>query len=261
MPLSNYGEQRGRSGTSCSTEGFAADGDPYMLRRGGDEGGGHRHDLEWKFFQQQENLMHWTPQQTLFFGTTSNHGGQAIRRNTADELCDLSEYPMERPTKGPCEALQALQFCARDNQGFQLHGSAKIFSVSPSDQLQCTKAIRGKPRSRLSHKIVERRYRTNLNAQVHALRFTVPSLNKRPGYDLEMENGEIPAKPPTKAIIVSTAASYIQELQSANDRLLSHTKELQEQVEALQKLVQCNDCAICIVSRQRNWAAPRVCHY
>jgi hypothetical protein len=75
-----------------------------------------------------------------------------------------------------------------------------------------------------------------------------------------MENGEIPAKPPTKAIIVSTAASYIQELQSANDRLLSHTKELQEQVEALQKLVQCNDCAICIVSRQRNWAAPRVCH-
>ena len=144
------------------------------------EGGGHRHDLEWKFFQQQESLMHWTPQQTHFFETTSNYGGQAMRHNMAVEFCDSSEHPKERPTKRPCHVLQALPFRARDNPDFQRHRSAEVFLASPSGQLRCTKATRGKPSSRLSHKIVERRYRTNLNAQVEGLRFAVPFLKKRP---------------------------------------------------------------------------------
>lgn len=49
---------------------------------------------------------------------------------------------------------------------------------------------------------------------------------------------------PSKAVIISTAATYIKDLETERERLLDATKALQEQVSSLQKLVRCEDCSM-----------------
>lgn len=99
-------------------------------------------------------------------------------------------------------------------------------------------------RGRVPHNLVERRYRDNLNNQIESLRLTLPSLkDAQPCTDVSLEDTTSP-RMPSKAVIISTAATYIKDMETERVRLLAANKALQEQVSSLQKLVRCDDCGI-----------------
>lgn len=99
-------------------------------------------------------------------------------------------------------------------------------------------------RGRVPHNLVERRYRDNLNNQIEALRMTLPSLREAQPGSADFEDTASP-RMPSKAIIISTAATYIKDMETERTRLLAANKALQEQVASLQKLVRCDDpCSI-----------------
>lgn len=95
---------------------------------------------------------------------------------------------------------------------------------------------------RVPHNLVERRYRDNLNHQIESLRLTLPSLKDAqpslPGSDFEDLSSP---RMPSKAIIISTAATYIRDMENERARLLDANKALVEQVASLQKLVRCDE--------------------
>ncbi|GIZ40054.1 hypothetical protein CKM354_000340800 [Cercospora kikuchii] len=95
-------------------------------------------------------------------------------------------------------------------------------------------------RGRVPHNLVERRYRDNLNNQIESLRLTLPSLRDAQPCTGDYEDVSSP-RMPSKAVIIQTAANYIQDLQGERSRLLEANKALQEQVSSLQKLVRCDE--------------------
>lgn len=98
---------------------------------------------------------------------------------------------------------------------------------------------------RLPHSIIERRYRDNLNKQLETLRGKLPNLRDLHSCSGEIEDsGGIPAKFPTKAVIISAAIRYIEQLEAERERTNGRVKTLQDQVDGLQKLVRCDDCSI-----------------
>lgn len=100
-------------------------------------------------------------------------------------------------------------------------------------------------RTRVPHNLVERRYRDNLNNQIEQLRLTLPSLRDAQPSGCETEDiVTIGPRMPSKAVIISTAATYIKDLETERERLLDATKALQGQVSSLQKLVRCEDCSM-----------------
>ncbi|KAF2860729.1 hypothetical protein K470DRAFT_203755, partial [Piedraia hortae CBS 480.64] len=98
---------------------------------------------------------------------------------------------------------------------------------------------------RLPHSVIERRYRDNLNRQLEMLRTKLPTLKdgSTPGPS-EIEDSAVPPKFPTKAVIIGAAIRYIEQLEAERDRQNSRVRSLHDQVEGLQKLVRCEDCAI-----------------
>lgn len=96
-------------------------------------------------------------------------------------------------------------------------------------------------RGRVPHNLVERRYRDNLNNQIELLRLTLPSLrDAQPCTAADYEDVSSP-RMPSKAVIIQTAASYIQDMQNERTRLLDANQALQEQITSLQRLIQCDD--------------------
>lgn len=95
---------------------------------------------------------------------------------------------------------------------------------------------------RVPHSIIERRYRDNLNNQIEALRLLIPSVRETP-QDVEDSLG-IPPKAPSKAVVITAAASYIKELEAERAQRVAETKTLYEQVANLQQLLRCDNCSI-----------------
>ena len=107
---------------------------------------------------------------------------------------------------------------------------------------------------RTPHKLVERRYRETLNGQFDALKSKLPqlvdgerSLATPPSdEDLDEDGAVRPPlyKNPSKGTIMTTAAGYIDELVAEKALLHDQVDRLTDQVNGLQKLVQCDDCAV-----------------
>lgn len=99
-------------------------------------------------------------------------------------------------------------------------------------------------KGRVPHNLVERRYRDNLNNQIEALRLTLPSLrDAQPSSAADLEDTSSP-RMPSKAVIISTAATYIKDIENERTRLLAANSALQEQISSLQKLMRCDDCNV-----------------
>jgi hypothetical protein len=112
-----------------------------------------------------------------------------------------------------------------------------------------------KPKGRVPHNQVEKKYRLNVNAQLDALRRVVPVSRQRlAGFDggvLDVEDlaaaGLGPAsalKQPSKAAVLASATAYILQLENENARLLDEVRELKGQNGTLQSLVKCEDCSL-----------------
>ncbi|KXT01521.1 hypothetical protein AC578_4528 [Pseudocercospora eumusae] len=96
-------------------------------------------------------------------------------------------------------------------------------------------------RGRVPHNLVERRYRDNLNHQIEALRLVLPSLKDAvPSDETSFDHPRMPSK----AVVISTAATYIKDMANERQRLISANEALQDQVGSLQKLLRGNESSV-----------------
>lgn len=88
--------------------------------------------------------------------------------------------------------------------------------------------VRGRPKQRIPHTTVERRYRENLNAKIKQLQQAVPMLNTTTSTKrslADMDDG-IDLPKPSKCEILTGAVDYITLLELENARLLSVVQRL-----------------------------------
>lgn len=100
------------------------------------------------------------------------------------------------------------------------------------------------PVKKTAHNMIEKRYRTNLNDKIAALRDSVPSLRimsksargEDTTEDREELHGLTPAHKLNKATVLSKATEYIRHLEKRNNRLLDENGQMQQRIAAFEKL-------------------------
>lgn len=97
---------------------------------------------------------------------------------------------------------------------------------------------RGPKKEKSSHNMIEKRYRTNINDKINALRDAVPALRVLvDSGDDEVDDNELdglqPAKKLNKATILSKATEYIKHLESKNDALKKENDNLKNRLYGL----------------------------
>lgn len=100
------------------------------------------------------------------------------------------------------------------------------------------------PIKKTAHNMIEKRYRTNLNDKIAALRDSVPSLRimsksargEDTTEDREELHGLTPAHKLNKATVLSKATEYIRHLEKRNNRLLDENSAMQARIAAFEKL-------------------------
>ncbi|KAG5975197.1 hypothetical protein E4U55_007802 [Claviceps digitariae] len=101
-----------------------------------------------------------------------------------------------------------------------------------------------KPIKKTAHNMIEKRYRTNINDKIAALRDSVPSLRimsksargEDTTEDREELHGLTPAHKLNKATVLSKATEYIRHLEKRNNRLLEENSAMQARITAFEKL-------------------------
>lgn len=97
--------------------------------------------------------------------------------------------------------------------------------------------------SRTVHNMIEKRYRTNLNQKIAALRDVVPSLcvtngnyrgEEGRGEDLD---GPTPVHKPNKATVLSKATEYIAHLEQRSKALRQENNALKARIDAFEIMV------------------------
>ncbi|RMZ70350.1 sterol regulatory element binding sre1 [Pyrenophora seminiperda CCB06] len=101
----------------------------------------------------------------------------------------------------------------------------------------------GGPPKKTAHNMIEKRYRTNLNDKIAALRDSVPSLRvmSRPNGteeddDPEDLEGLTPAHKLNKATVLSKATEYIRHLEKRNKRLQEELTTLKGRIDSYEKM-------------------------
>ena len=100
------------------------------------------------------------------------------------------------------------------------------------------------PIKKTAHNMIEKRYRTNLNDKIAALRDSVPSLRimsksargEDTTEDREELHGLTPAHKLNKATVLSKATEYIRHLEKRNNRLQDENSQMQQRIGAFEKL-------------------------
>ncbi|KAK6845783.1 helix-loop-helix DNA-binding domain-containing protein [Apiospora arundinis] len=100
------------------------------------------------------------------------------------------------------------------------------------------------PMKKSAHNAIEKRYRTNLNDKIAALRDSVPSLRimsksargEDTTEDREELHGLTPAHKLNKATVLSKATEYIRHLEKRNNRLMEENNTMQARIAAFEKL-------------------------
>jgi hypothetical protein len=98
--------------------------------------------------------------------------------------------------------------------------------------------------TRTPHNLIERRYRHKLQSELDNLTSKIPGWETESPVGIDIENAEHALKSRSKASAIAAAAKHIERLESDNESKALFVKELQGQIEGLQKLVHCDDCAI-----------------
>ncbi|ESZ97913.1 hypothetical protein SBOR_1712 [Sclerotinia borealis F-4128] len=100
------------------------------------------------------------------------------------------------------------------------------------------------PVKKTAHNMIEKRYRTNLNDKIAALRDSVPSLRimqksargEDTADDREELQGLTPAHKLNKATVLSKATEYIRHLEKRNSRLQDENNQMKTRINAFEKL-------------------------
>ncbi|KAK4242723.1 sterol regulatory element-binding protein 1 [Achaetomium macrosporum] len=115
--------------------------------------------------------------------------------------------------------------------------SAEVDDDDDDDELE-------QPVKKTAHNMIEKRYRTNLNDKIAALRDSVPSLRimcksargEDTTEDREELHGLTPAHKLNKATVLSKATEYIRHLEKRNNRLVEENNNMQARIAAFEKL-------------------------
>lgn len=114
---------------------------------------------------------------------------------------------------------------------------------TPDGMLSAPTTNGRKQPKKTAHNMIEKRYRTNLNDKIAALRDSVPSLRvmagtARLGEDDEEEDleGLAPAHKLNKATVLAKATEYIRHLEKRNKRLQDENDQLKNRLNAFEKL-------------------------
>ena len=124
--------------------------------------------------------------------------------------------------------------------------SANTPQMTPSAQTGNGNSNNSKEK-RLPHHVIERRYRENLNSQIESLRSAVPSTSACLTPDMEDLGNANPSsaiRPLSKAAVIAHAAEYMRQLSAQNEEVERMNRELRVTVEALRRLVNCEDCGV-----------------
>lgn len=191
-------------------------------------------------YQQSQQTVERTTRQPSLTGTTKLPPHCPLTKSSSPEATTTSTAACAKPSR-----------------------VTKRKSISPSssdqaeDETSPPRQFYRHPKNRGMHKvphnIVERRYRDNLNGQLETLRTMLPTLADCGG-DVE----DVAYRLPPKAKVLSTAATYIKELEAEKAQLAAGNAALKEQVSNLQKLVRCDDCSIlqCLAAMQVQQTFP-----
>jgi hypothetical protein len=98
--------------------------------------------------------------------------------------------------------------------------------------------------NRTPHNLIERRYRHKLQSELDNLTSKIPGWETENPAGIDIENAEHALKSRSKASAIAAAAKHIESLERDNESKDEFVKTLQGQIEGLQKLVHCDDCAI-----------------
>jgi hypothetical protein len=98
--------------------------------------------------------------------------------------------------------------------------------------------------TRTPHNLIERRYRHKLQSELDNLTSKIPGWETESPVGIDIENAEHALKSRSKASAIAAAAKHIERLERDNESKALFVKKLQGQIEGLQKLVHCDDCAI-----------------
>lgn len=117
-------------------------------------------------------------------------------------------------------------------------------STEDFDSPPTGKKEKGQPPKKTAHNMIEKRYRTNLNDKIAALRDSVPSLRvmSRPNGGNEEDDdpedleGLTPAHKLNKATVLSKATEYIRHLEKRNKRLQDEVITLKGRIESYEKM-------------------------
>lgn len=117
-------------------------------------------------------------------------------------------------------------------------------SSDESDKGPSNKKDKQPPVKKTAHNMIEKRYRTNLNDKIAALRDSVPSLRvmSRPNGGNEEDDdpedleGLTPAHKLNKATVLSKATEYIRHLEKRNKRLQDDVTTLKGRLESYEKM-------------------------
>ncbi|PVI05241.1 hypothetical protein DM02DRAFT_584664 [Periconia macrospinosa] len=120
----------------------------------------------------------------------------------------------------------------------------KSSTANDDDLAPNGKKEKSQPPKKTAHNMIEKRYRTNLNDKIAALRDSVPSLRVMSRVngggeeedDPEDLEGLTPAHKLNKATVLSKATEYIRHLEKRNKRLQDEVSTLKARIESYEKM-------------------------
>jgi len=107
---------------------------------------------------------------------------------------------------------------------------------SVSQPSKGTKRKRNDPFKAAAHNMIEKKYRSNLNDKMIALRDSIPSLRTAADSTADSADGKESSRKLNKAYILTEARDYIRYLKKRNKVLINKEKDLEAQIKAFQML-------------------------
>ncbi|KAF2139891.1 uncharacterized protein K452DRAFT_327828 [Aplosporella prunicola CBS 121167] len=154
----------------------------------------------------------------------------------------LKRSESESNSEAPSGRVFRKSISVAESSNLKHESSPESIDDAPIQTIEDTK---GKPRRRLPHNQVERKYRESLNTQLDSLRRVVPALQQggRGCDSADIEDLPTPSKP-SKAVILASATAYIKQMEKDKKQLADENQLLRTRIKALQALVKCEDCSL-----------------
>lgn len=162
-------------------------------------------------------------------------------------MAEAAPNPMPAAPDAAKDARNRYPSRKRKSSGSGSASSRSSTSPPPATRRHCS------PPKKTAHNMIEKRYRTNLNDKIAALRDSVPALRvmvhrlEQQGDGVEDElceedlGGLAPAHKLNKATILSKATEYIAHLEKKNKSLARENNQLRNRVEGFEMLVMTRD--------------------